>query len=62
VSAIRELLHWLVDHAEARDEDRDTARQLVDQAHPGEDTQQGPGGVQDAPERGPEPGEGGSQA
>lgn len=31
---MRTLLHWVVDHAEARDEERAAARDLVDQAHP----------------------------
>jgi hypothetical protein len=36
VTAVRDLLHWLVDHAEAHPGDRGAAHQLVDQAHPPE--------------------------
>jgi len=31
---VRDLLEWLIDHAEARDEERAAARELLDQAHP----------------------------
>jgi hypothetical protein len=56
---LRDLLHWLVDHAEAHPGDREVAHQLVDQAHPEDAT---PDPVNDAPDSpagggpGPEPG------
>jgi hypothetical protein len=31
---VRNLLQWLIDHAEAREEERAQARDLLDQAHP----------------------------
>lgn len=39
---MRNLLQWLIDHAEAREEERAQARDLLDQAHPPEAATESP--------------------